>query len=212
MLASKICSAVVYPCGPGLEALDELASIGLLRCNDDGNVVIRCKLYEESLRRWFNISATSAELDSASKSSSVDFLEAGMLKDHVSQLLELAPSLAVSSPVLATISAGIALESVLLLELERWGSLDAEIAALNHDVDQKKVQEHLRIKEKHPSSWTLAQMIEVASRCGLISNEASLISSGIKAGEIWCILMCCAKNSLQVYPYHMRRQRSEFHL
>ena len=171
----------MYPCGPGLEALDELASIGLIRCDDDGNVAIRCKLYEESLRRWLKMSVPAVEPGSASKSSPVDFLEDGMLKDHVSQLLELAPSLAVSSPALATISAGIALEGVLLLELERWGSLDAETAALNQDVDQAKVQEHLRIKEKRPSSWTLAQMIEVASRCGLISNEASLISTGIRS-------------------------------
>jgi hypothetical protein len=103
-----------------------------------------------------------------------------MLKDHATELLQLAPELSAKNPALSTIATRIALEAVLLLELERRGNLNPEIDALNQDIAQGLADANLRIRSRRPSKWSLGQLIEISSRCGLISVEAALVSSGLR--------------------------------
>lgn len=179
----KIKQGQAIPYTPGLtEHLDALMIIGLVKSDQTtGNAIIRCKIYTQYLERLEKILGNErAQLEK--QPTVVDFLPEGSLRAHAMVLVELAPQIATKSPALAAICIGTVLETALLLELEGRSDLPAAIRTLNGEVNSGRLERsfHIRNDRQHPSDWTLAQLIEIARVCGLVSKTASQVSHGIR--------------------------------
>jgi hypothetical protein len=181
-LALKIRRGEQIPCAMGLtDHLDYLLVMGLVKPNKDGNAVIRCEIYKEFLDLFRRITEDSFSKP-ARKSTLLNFLPPGPLRDHAVSLVAIAPTLAAENPALAAICMGTVLETVLLQVLEVRSDLPAAVQTLNQEVQSGLLGRHLRIDagKPRPGDWTLAQMIEVARVCGLIRQTSSQVSHGIR--------------------------------
>ncbi len=168
---------------PGLNLhLDNLMVIGLVKPNDSGESVIRCEIYSQFLDRRQALAQEQGPRQGADDTE-IAFLPDGALKDHAGALIKTAPGVAVSIPALSVVCIGAAVETVLLLELERESDLSAEIQKLNSEVSAGRLDGSLKIQagKVNPDDWTLAQMIEIARFRGLVSRTSSQVSHGLRA-------------------------------
>lgn len=181
-LALKIGRGEQIFCGMGLtDHLDHLLVMGLVKPNKDGNAVIRCEMYKQFLGLLSGMTEDSTSKPSK-KSTLLNFLPPGPLRDHAVSLVDMAPTLVAENPALAAICMGTVLETVLLQVLESRSDLPIAIQTLNQEVQAGRLGNYLHIgpSKQHPSGWTLAQMIEVARICGLIKQTSSQVSHCIR--------------------------------
>jgi hypothetical protein len=176
LLLDKLLAGEEFPYGWGMDpGLDHLLRLGLIRPSN-GNTAIRCKLYRAMIQRLkqFTRQSPKEPVDEP-----MGFVPVGVLRDSAVQLLDSAPKVAASCPALATAAAGSALETILLGELEREGSLSAEVAQVNLDIQARRLSLEV-ISRPAPDRWTLAQMIEVAQRRGMVTKTSSQVSHGVR--------------------------------
>ncbi len=182
MVACRIAAGEEVPYVPGIDpALADLAVLGLIKPDGGNRACISGRLYLEVLRHLCaDIHATGEP--ARPRAGPLDFVAPDGFRRHLETLLSFADESAARYPALGAACVGAVVEGALLAALEQRDDLPALAESLNREIQEGRVDGGLKFQSPDlpVDRWTLAQMIEVARICGMVSKPSSQVSHGIR--------------------------------